>query len=168
MAGEIIMKNQDENKLPRRHFLALGWSIALVALFGQAGAALFNFLKPQVKPGSFGSEVIAGQVEEFTPGTINHVREGRFYIATSDDGGMLAVYHRCTHLGCTVPWIDDEDKFHCPCHNSIFTPTGEVISGPAPRPLDLFPIDIVDGLVVVDTGTVIERSEYDPSQETHA
>jgi cytochrome b6-f complex iron-sulfur subunit len=162
------MKNQDANKLPRRHFLALGWSVALVALIGQSGIALFNFLKPQIKPGSFGSKVIAGQVEEFPPGTMSHVRKGRFYISTQEDGGMLAMYHRCTHLGCTVPWRDDEGQFHCPCHNSIFTTTGEVVSGPAPRPLDLFPIEVVDGQVVVDTGTVIERSEFDSSQETFA
>ncbi len=162
------MKNQDETKLPRRHFLALGWSVAVVALFGQAGIALFNFLKPRVKPGSFGSEVVAGQVEEFQPGTVNHVLKGRFYISTSEDGGMLAMYHRCTHLGCTVPWRDDEGQFHCPCHNSIFTTVGEVVSGPAPRPLDLFPMKIVEGQVVVDTGTVIQRSEFDDSQATYA
>jgi cytochrome b6-f complex iron-sulfur subunit len=158
------MKNQDENKLPRRHFLALGWSVAIVTLFGQAGTALLNFIKPQVKPGGFGNKVIAGQVEEFPPGTISHVRKGRFYISTLEDGGMLALYHRCTHLGCTVPWRDDEGLFHCPCHNSIYTTTGELVSGPAPRPMDLFPIEIVDRLVVVDTGTVIERSKFDPSQ----
>jgi len=162
------MKNQDENKLPRRHFLALGWSVAIVALFGQAGTALLNFLKPRIKPGGFGSAVIAGQVEEFPPGTISHVLKGRFYISTLEDGGMLALYHRCTHLGCTVPWRDDEGLFHCPCHNSIYTTTGELVSGPAPRPLDLFPIEIVDGAVVVDTGTIIQRSEFDPSQETYA
>ncbi len=162
------MKNQDENKLPRRHFLALGWSLAVLALFGQAGIALFNFLKPKVKPGGFGNKVIAGQVEEFPPGTISHVRKGRFYISTLEDGGLLALYHRCTHLGCTVPWRDDEGLFHCPCHNSIYTTTGELVSGPAPRPMDLFPIEIVDGAVVVDTGTVIQRSEFDPSQETYA
>ncbi len=162
------MKDQGETKLPRRHFLGLGWSVAIVALFGQAGVALFNFLKPRVKPGDFGSEVIAGQVAEFPPGTISHVLKGRFYISTLEDGGMLALYHRCTHLGCTVPWRDDEGQFHCPCHNSIFTTAGEVVSGPAPRPLDLFPMKIVEGQVVVDTGTVIQRSEFNKSQATYA
>ena len=77
---------------------------------------------------------------------------------------MLALWHRCTHLGCTVPWNENEGQFHCPCHNSIFTPNGEVVSGPAPSPLDLFPIEIVNGEVIVDTGTPIQRSGFDPTQ----
>ena len=80
---------------------------------------------------------------------------------------MLAMWHRCTHLGCTVPWREDEGQFHCPCHNSIFNTRGEVLSGPAPRPLDLFAIEIVDNQVIVDTGTPIQRAEFDTSQETY-
>jgi Rieske Fe-S protein len=41
-----------------------------------------------------------------------------------------------------------------------------VTRGPAPRPLDVFPIEIVDGEVVVDTGNPIERQAFDPSQAT--
>jgi cytochrome b6-f complex iron-sulfur subunit len=111
--------------------------------------------------------VIAGRVDEFQPGTVSHVQKGRFYISRLEDGGFLALWHRCTHLGCTVPWRDGEDRFLCPCHSSIFTPVGEVISGPAPRPLDLFPLEIVDGDIVVDTGRPIQRDRFDPSQATY-
>ena len=135
-----------------------------MGLVGQASAALVSFFKPRVQPGTFGSKVPAGQVAEYQPGTVSHVREGRFYISRLDDGGMLALWHRCTHLGCTVPWNENEGQFHCPCHNSIFTPNGEVVSGPAPSPLDLFPIEIVNGEVIVDTGTPIQRSGFDPTQ----
>ena len=162
------MQHQEDNAVSRRRFLLGAWGVALLALFGQAGSALFGFMKPRVEEGGFGSEVVAGRVEEFEPGTIRHVRKGRFYISTLKDGGMLAMWHRCTHLGCTVPWRDDEGRFHCPCHNSIFTITGEVVSGPAPRPLDLFPIKVVDGVVIVDTSAPITRSEFDPSQATYA
>ena len=162
------MQHQEDNKISRRRFLAGAWGVALVALFGQAGSALFGFMQPRVEEGGFGSEVVAGQVNEFPPGTISHVRKGRFYISTQEDGGMLAMWHRCTHLGCTVPWREDEGQFHCPCHNSIFTTTGEVVSGPAPRPLDLFPVKVVDSTVIVDTGQPTRRTEFDPSQETYA
>jgi cytochrome b6-f complex iron-sulfur subunit len=161
------MKQSSNCKFSRRQFLGIAWATSLVGLFGQAGAALFEFFKPRVEPGGFGSKVIAGQLEEFQPGTMSHVRKGRFYISRLEDGGMLALWHRCTHLGCTVPWRDDEGRFHCPCHSSIFTPTGEVVSGPAPRPLDLFPIEVVDGQVVVDTSNVIERAGFDLSQATY-
>jgi cytochrome b6-f complex iron-sulfur subunit len=162
------MDAKGENRISRRQFLVGFWIVSLVGLFGQAGAALLDFFKPRVEPGGFGGEVEAGQVDEFLPGTVSHVREGRFYISRLDDGGMIALWQRCTHLGCTVPWREDEGVFHCPCHSSIYTRTGEVVSGPAPRPLDIFPIQISDGEIVVDTGHPVKREGYDPSQARYA
>jgi len=162
-----MVRNQKTKKgLNRREFLGMAWAVSLFGLFGQTGVALFNFLRPRIKPGSFGTKVAAGRVEEFEPGTVSHVRKGRFYISRLEDGSMLALWHRCTHLGCTVPWREEEGRFHCPCHSSIFTPVGEVVSGPAPRPMDIFPIEVVDDEVVVDTGNPIQRDSFDPSQLT--
>ncbi|HEX6386980.1 MAG TPA: Rieske 2Fe-2S domain-containing protein, partial [Anaerolineae bacterium] len=110
------MKTQGNNKVSRRQFLAGAWAVSLVGLFGQAGAALLAFFKPRVEPGGFGGKVTAGQAAEFQPGTVSHVRQGRFFISRLEDGGLIAVWHRCTHLGCTVPWREDEGQFHCPCH----------------------------------------------------
>ncbi|MEW6567856.1 MAG: Rieske 2Fe-2S domain-containing protein [Chloroflexota bacterium] len=107
----------------------------------------------------------AGRIEEFAVGSVSHVRAGRFYISRLPEG-LLALWHRCTHLGCAVPWVEAEGQFHCPCHTSLFDVRGEVMGGPAPRPLDLFPITIVDGEVWVDTGQVIQRDRYDENQVT--
>jgi menaquinol-cytochrome c reductase iron-sulfur subunit len=46
----------------------------------------------------------------------------------------------CPHLGCGYHWNDSEQKFICPCHISVFDIEGNVLSGPAPRPLDRLPI----------------------------
>jgi cytochrome b6-f complex iron-sulfur subunit len=161
------LKSQPQ-PMTRRNFLGWAFGVALIGLFGQAGAALLQFFKPRIEPGTFGGKVTAGQVDEFQPGTVSHVPKGRFYVSRLEDGGMLALWQRCTHLGCTVPWREDEHQFHCPCHSSLFNTKGEVIGGPAPRPLDLFPIEIVEGQVVVDTGASITRQQFDPSQETRA
>jgi Rieske Fe-S protein len=91
---------------------------------------------------------------------------GQFYISHVEGEGLLALWHRCTHLGCTVPWQEEEGQFNCPCHSSFFNRAGEVTGGPAPRPLDLFPIEIVDGEVVVETGSPIARERFDSSQAT--
>lgn len=152
--------------MDRRQFLGWAWGVSLVGLFGQAGAALLQFLKPRAEASGFGSRVVAGRVEEFRPGTVSHVQKGRFYLSRLDDGSLLALWHRCTHLGCTVPWREDEGQFHCPCHSSLFNTVGEVLGGPAPRPLDIFPIEIVNGEIVVDTGKPIERTRFEPSQVT--
>lgn len=159
--------NQSEKiDISRRSFLGMAWGVSMFALFGQAGIALLRFFKPHIESGAFGSNVVAGQVDEFQPGTISHIQKGRFYISRLEDGGLLALWHRCTHLGCTVPWREDEGRFHCPCHSSIFDNVGEVVSGPAPRPLDIFPIDIQDNQIIVDTGSPIPRDKHDPVQVT--
>lgn len=161
------MKAKNKGKfINRREFLDLAWAASLLALFGQAGVAFLQFFKPRMEAGAFGGKIIAGKVAEFRPGSVSHIQKGRFYIAHIEGAGMLALWHRCTHLGCTVPWREDENRFHCPCHSSIFEPNGEVVSGPAPRPLDIFPIEIVDDEVQVDTGNPITRSRFDASQAT--
>jgi len=163
------MRQHDEDKaLSRRQFLGAGLAASLVALLGQAGVALFDFFKPRIQPGSFGSVVNAGQVDEFEPGSVSHIMGGRCYITRLEDGGFLALWQRCTHLGCTIPWQDAEEEFNCPCHSSIFNPVGEVLSGPAPRPMDLFPIEIIDNEILVNTGEPIQREDFDPSQVIYA
>lgn len=148
----------------RRGFLGTVWAVSLLGLVGQAGAALFQFLQPHVQPGGFGGKVIAGQPNEFRNNTVAYIQAGHFYLVRLGDGGYLALWQRCTHLGCTVPWRKDEKQFHCPCHSSLYNIKGEVTGGPAPRALDLFPIELVNGNLVVDTGHPIERDKYDPSQ----
>jgi cytochrome b6-f complex iron-sulfur subunit len=148
--------------LGRRGFLGLAFAGGLAALLGQWLGALFKFLRPPQSQG-FGGLVYAGRLEEFPPGSVNRILAGRFYISHTGDG-LLAIYQKCTHLGCAVPWAEAEGQFHCPCHGSLFTPVGEVAGGPAPRPLDLFPVTIQDGEVWVDTGRPTERNRYEPGQ----
>lgn len=80
------MKRDKKEQVNRRDFLNVSWGVMLFGLFGQAGMALFNFLKPKIEAGSFGSKVVAGQVEEFQSGTVSHVQKGRFYISRLEDG----------------------------------------------------------------------------------
>lgn len=55
---------------------------------------------------------------------------------TPDD--LVILNSRCTHLGCTVNWKEDERVFSCPCHDANFDAEGTVLDGPPPRPLDRF------------------------------
>jgi cytochrome b6-f complex iron-sulfur subunit len=161
------MTHVSENpaKVSRRTVLWSAWGVALAAMIAQAGTAFIQFIRPRQASNAFGGKVPAGQVAEFKPGSISHIQAGRFYISHTDDG-LIAMWQSCTHLGCTVPWVPAEDRFHCPCHGSLYNKKGEVIGGPAPRPLDLFAITIDKQEVVVDTSTPIQRSKYDPSQAT--
>lgn len=164
----MLEPDNSDRGLRRRGFLNLALISSLTALVGQAAAGLFGFFTPKENPDGFGGLIKAGRTAEFPAGSVNHVQAGQFYVAHIEGDGLLAMWHRCTHLGCTVPWSEDEDQFHCPCHSSLFNEKGEVTGGPAPRPLDLFPIEIRDGEVVVDTGSPIERSSYDPDQSVQS
>lgn len=53
----------------------------------------------------------------------------------------------CTHLGCIVRWEEEKERFFCPCHKGIYDKNGRVISGPPPRPLDEFQVEIEKDLV---------------------
>jgi cytochrome b6-f complex iron-sulfur subunit len=160
-------KNNDDNRLGRRHFFGFVWIVGLVALFAQAGYGLFRFMTPVLEAGAFGTVVKVGRVNDFEVGSVSYFRESRFYLVRLEEG-FLAMYRKCPHLGCVVPWKEDEGNFNCPCHSSLFTTVGEVISGPAPRPMDLFPVEIIADEVFVDTGIVIQRDSFDPSQVTPA
>ena len=155
-----------ERKISRRSFLGLAFAGVLGLLVLQSLAALLKFLKP-VNTGGFGGLVYAGRVEEFPVGSVSYVLAGRCYIVRLPSG-FLAIWQRCTHLGCSVPWDEEADDFHCPCHGSLFNTVGELISGPAPRPLDLFPVSISGGEVWVDTGDPIQRARFSPEQVTGA
>jgi menaquinol-cytochrome c reductase iron-sulfur subunit len=60
------------------------------------------------------------------------------WVVRGADGQVTAFGPRCTHLGCAHHWDEAKNEFVCPCHNSLFTLDGKVLSGPAPRPLDRY------------------------------
>ena len=117
-----------------------------------------------VTPGMF-SEVIRERVKKgFEDVNVTAFQKGRFYLARLDDGGFLALYRECTHLGCTVPWVNEEKRFVCPCHASAYDIRGEVLSPPAPRALELYAVRIENGIVKVDVGRALKRRSYEYAQ----
>jgi cytochrome b6-f complex iron-sulfur subunit len=71
--------------------------------------------------------------------------------------GYVALYQKCVHLGCRVPWCQTSQWFECPCHGSKYNRVGEKRGGPAPRGLDRWPLSLSGSSIVVDTaGTAIQ------------
>ncbi len=152
----------------RRTFFRRAWLVlAGIAVLEYVWVAI-NFLRPRLTPEQAAGVVIAGPAENFEPGTVTAFPLGKFYLSRLEDGGFLALSRECTHLGCTVPWIDDEGRFVCPCHASEYDQRGVVVSPPAPRPLDLYSVRIENGVVKVDTGESLKRTIFEDSQVTEA
>ena len=133
-------------------------------------AVAIAFLRPgksnALKDGDH-TVIIGGPVDKFEPNTVTAFVRGRFYLARLKDGGFLALSSKCTHLGCTLPWVEKENKFVCPCHASAFDITGNVINAPAPRALDMYAVNIENDIVKVDTGKRLKRGEFRTEQVTY-
>jgi cytochrome b6-f complex iron-sulfur subunit len=155
----------------RRLFILGGfWSSLALALIGVLGSP-FDFLFPRNVKG-FGGPVTVPRSRIPPPGGDPvKIPEGRFWLVNLEPGvtsngeetagGLLALWQKCPHLGCTVPWnpvfvfAGRKGWFRCPCHGSTYTREGGVkVAGPAPRSLDAFEIKEVkeNGDIVVQTG----------------
>jgi len=163
-------KTAESPTTPRRAFL---WKLWL----GLVGLACLEYvwvaadlLRPRKTRLSDDTDtlVIAGPIDRFDPDTVAAFPKGKFYLARLENGGFLAISRECTHLGCTVPWNAHEHAFVCPCHAWAFDITGNVLSPPAPRALDLHPVRIEHGIVKVDTSKKLRRRSFDPAQAIHA
>src|SRR5262249_16730898 len=70
-------------------------------------------------------------------------------IVAGMEQGYVALYQKCVHLGCRVPWCESSQWFECPCHGSKYNRVGEKKGGPAPRGLDRFVLQVSGGEVTV-------------------
>jgi len=164
----------------RRQFL----NRAILGVFGLSvaafGTAVVGFLWPTLQAGGFGSVINIGKVSDINATIATkqpfYSPQARAYInpyptlavaKAKQSGayadpilagmqlGYVALYQKCVHLGCRVPWCLSSQWFECPCHGSQYNRVGEKKGGPAPRGLDRFAFSISsDGSMSVNTETV--------------
>lgn len=166
----------------RRSFI-LGsfWTGLGVSMLGGVGM-LLDFLYPRNVKG-FGGPVPAGNVSDYPKGgDPKHFLSGQFFVVNLDPSdsrlggsgggnGLLALWHRCPHLGCTVPWRSgfnfqgDKGWFRCPCHGSTYTRAGVLVFGPAPRSMDTMEIEVdAAGNITVQTGSRTNGGTDNPTR----
>jgi len=156
-------EKKSETEPTRRSFLNTLWIVLGGVALAEFMAVVFAYLRPsksKARGENADSIITAGAVESFTSNSVTAFVRGKFYLAQLEDGGFLALSRTCTHLGCTVPWVEKEMRFACPCHGSAFDITGNVIDPPAPRPLDIYPITIENKMIKVDIRKPIKRSTF--------
>lgn len=170
--------NQNNQPLPeplesprRRTLLNRLWALlGLLACIelGWLTTSILKSRKARNRAADASRLIDGGLVEALGTGEVKAVPEGMFYLSHLDDGRFIALSRNCTHLGCALSWDDQEQKFICPCHGSTFDKTGVVLTPPAIRPLDFFPVRIEDGRILVDVSTPNRRETFDPTQTTAA
>ena len=135
----------------RAFFLTVLYGLwALIAATLSIPAAAYLFFPPNLRKENDWAE--AGDITKMVPNSPvemvyrrNRVDGWRILSEKStawavklDNGEVIAFAPQCTHLGCAYHWEADKKQFLCPCHTSVFSIDGKVVSGPAQRPLDRF------------------------------
>jgi len=77
------------------------------------------------------------------------VLEKPVYVVKDAAGQITVLSAVCPHLGCSLPWVEDQNYFICPCHKGTFDASGKLISGPPPRGMDSLPVKVEDGTIKV-------------------
>lgn len=121
----------------RRRMFAVG-CFGLGAATAGFLAATFRFLVPNVlyEPSR---RFDIGAPSEFPPGSVTFLPDRRLFVFNGADG-FYAISSVCTHLGCNVK--RGGPGFACPCHGSQFDENGQVVHGPAPKPLPWFALSL--------------------------
>jgi cytochrome b6-f complex iron-sulfur subunit len=155
------------SRLATRRTFVRNAALGATGVVGTITAAGFGALLWPNKTGAFGS-TIAVPADDVPPvgGVPLNRPAGRFLLVHNEDG-LLALYTKCPHLGCTVPYVgppDSPSAFACPCHGSLYDYNGVRTGGPAPRPMDLMEVTVEGDNVLVDTGKISQRAGYSPDQ----
>lgn len=168
-----------DNSINRRGFYAQ----AIVALNAVLAAALaVPTLAYLFVPGGRKRKetfVDAGDVSHLAPGSpvelsfqqsrvdgwrVTTEKRTAWVVKTAADK-VIAYGPQCTHLGCAYHWEEQPKQFICPCHASLFSVDGNVISGPAPRPLDRYVARTQNGRLFL--GPLRQSGESSSSEDTN-
>jgi menaquinol-cytochrome c reductase iron-sulfur subunit len=154
----------DDQHINRRNFMSVAtWAIGGLISLGMGVPAIAYIIGPALNRARIQDWIRLGpvsKVELNTPtlfkftiqrqtGWIVNEEEVSLYILTDNGRDFIAMSNICTHLGCRVRWIADQEEFFCPCHNGVFDKQGKVVSGPPPRPLDRYEVKVEDDQLFV-------------------
>ena len=178
--AEMAPADYEEIQVSRRQFFNRSIITTMAISLGAFGAAAISFLYAK-SAGGFGGKVDAGislagaQAYWDANKAPYYVPEARTYlqpypvqdvpkakkvpeyalVIPDMEQGIVALYQKCVHLGCRVPWCQTSQWFECPCHGSKYSRVGEKKGGPAPRGLDRFVITIAGSKMTIDTTLVV-------------
>ena len=137
--------------ISRRAFLQSLLKGGVAALFGATLYPILRYLNPPRGSEASVSSVVAAKVGELAANTAKIFRFGTRpgILINTPQGDLKAFSAVCTHLNCTVQYEEDASVIWCACHNGKYDLSGQVISGPPPRPLETYQVNVRGEDVVV-------------------
>lgn len=165
-------------EMSRRSFMRRLFWVGTGLLTLEFLAGTVNFLWPNVRTGLGGkftlgkASDIAGTQATWASGHPYAYGKARIFFinvpaakslvegsneTVADPGAdVLALYRKCPHLGCQIPTLCDQSHwFECLCHGSKYNIIGEKRAGPAPRGMDSFGVELIEGVYVIDTSAIV-------------
>jgi cytochrome b6-f complex iron-sulfur subunit len=148
MATRSLPTDCPLNDLPVHKLSRRSWGRVMLATIAGSCAALMypvlRYLSPPAEVGVRAAEALAAIVGELAPNSGKTFRFGSkpallVRLATGEYRSMSAV---CTHLGCTVQYRPDAKQIWCACHNGCYDLSGKNVSGPPPRALDSYDVQV--------------------------
>jgi menaquinol-cytochrome c reductase iron-sulfur subunit len=149
----------DRQLFNRRDFMSIAtWAIGILIGAGLGLPAIAYIIGPALRKEDALAWIRLGSISKVELGTptlfkakierqtgwVVNEEEISVYVFTENGRDFVAMSNICTHLGCRVRWIKDQDQFFCPCHNGVFDKLGGVVTGPVPRSLDRFEVKVED------------------------
>lgn len=143
LPGECPFEKSSAQDMTRRT-----WARVLLAAIAASATTLFypilRYVTPPPDAGSSATEALAGTVGELAPNSGKTFRFGTrpallVRLASGEYRSMSAV---CTHLGCTVQYRPESKQIWCACHNGCYDLSGKNVSGPPPRALDNYDVQV--------------------------
>jgi len=150
--------------MSRREFVTItigALGVIMAAVIGLP--AIGYLLSPALRTQKTDAWIVLGSLENypigeptlftFTRTTVNGwertANSYGVYVYRKTEDQVITYSNLCTHLSCRVTWQDDEQVYHCPCHDGLFDIDGIVVKGPPPRPLFQYPNKIEDGILSI-------------------
>jgi len=135
----------------RRRMIEILLGGGLLGSFASFIYPVLRYLVPPPVAELGGDQVIAGKTGDLKPNTAKIFRFGNRpgLLIRNTDGSYRALSATCTHLGCIVQYRGDLQEIWCACHNGLYDLNGRNVSGPPPRPLEVYEVHLRGDDVVV-------------------
>lgn len=148
--GEI-MENKNillDKKITRRDFLEYLIGGSLFVTFLSVGEIILSYLWPRVKSAGMSEKIEIGSESDIPIGKGKVVPfRDKSAIVINTKTGFVAFSAICTHLGCIVKWDESKQQMFCPCHAGFFDTKGNVVSGPPPKSLPPYKVQVIGGKI---------------------